>query len=326
MSKRKLYSSWLVVIYALFAVSLFVYNEFFQQSFHRDVGREQLTTPIQENVLNSLKTIDYKNSLGEYKLALEENNEWYLTSPRKMPASTKSIEGLTSKLKSISLFSIHNKDSLNLRNFSLDEPPIIVNLTTKLDEEITIKLGLHNPINNTTYISISNKELIYQVNLDHNYFQNLSMSNVINPYIFKEKLKDIDSIDIYRYKQKESSNRFTRNDNNWTSKRYKSFDIAKLEAKINKILLVKSHMIVDSRNPELETLINNYLDNTRYTIKLKANGQTTTYTVSPLTKEINELKLSSKKFFIMKSSNDKNPHIIDKKYLSEFMVYYSEIK
>lgn len=327
MTQKKAYSSWLIILYSFILVCLFLYSEFFRQSLQRDVEKEKLTIPIESSVLSSLKSIVISNSFGQFHLNLNEQDSWYLTKPRKMPASTQIIKKLQSKLKELSLFSIHKKDSLSMRNFSLNEPPIKLDLTTKLDEKISVRLGLYNPINNTTYISISNKDLIYQVNMDNLFFQNLSISNIVDPYVFKIKLSQIKDIEIFRYNFAQSSNQFTLEDNKWKSKKYKSIDQEKVNKKIQSILTIKSHMIVDSMNESLEKLVNNYIKNTRYKVVITTKeNEKIEYQISNLTREINELKLSSKSFFIMKSSKQKFPQIVDKEYLERFMVYYSEIK
>jgi hypothetical protein len=163
--------------------------------------------------------------------------------------------------------------------------------------------------------------------MDNLFFQNLSISNLIDPYVFKTNLAKLQNIEIFRYSNAQSSNEFSVEQGQWKSKRYRTIDQTKVKEKINQILKVKSHMIVDSSDEKLEKLMGNYLKNTRYkVVTTEKTGKKTTYTLSSVTREISELKIPSKSFFIMKSSDEKYPHIIAKKYLDSFMVYYSELK
>src|SRR5690606_11305733 len=107
-------------------------------------------------------SIKLTNRLGTFELSRHNKTDWNLTSPRLMPAKPSTIQELIKDLSSLKILKVHRNDALNTSNFSLDNPLISLVLKTELEEEITMKLGLINPIDNSAYISLSSADLIYQ--------------------------------------------------------------------------------------------------------------------------------------------------------------------
>lgn len=326
-SLKNYISTWLLALFALGLLTLLVFSEVFQNVVSKDSGFEHYTTPIQADILANIETIRLKNRLGKFTVSLDETNQWFLKEPRKMPAPAETIQKIIGSFKNISIHTLHEKEPINLKSFSLDTPVAILDLFTKLDEHIEVKIGLRNPIDNTSYMTFSNHDIIYQVNaLTHN-LQLLSLGDFIDSKIFGEKLSDIQRFDLYRYKNKDTTNTLSRTPSGWLSKRYRSISDSSVEQKLSDILDVRSHMIVDSKNDKLKTYIQNYLDNPQYRLQIQTlNGNTTTYTISALVNSMPDLKIEKKQYFLMKSSARAHPHLIHKDYLDRFTIRYQHLK
>ena len=320
-------STWLLVLFIFGLLSLLVFSEVFQNVVSKDSGFELYSTPIKSDILANLETIRLKNRLGKFVVSIDENNQWMLKEPRKMPAPAETIQKIVSSLKNVSIHTLHQKEPINLKSFSLDTPVAILDLYTKLDEHIEVKIGLRNPIDNTSYMTFSNHDIIYQVNtLKHNMLL-LSLSDFIDARIFGEKLSEIKRFDLYRYKNKDTSNTLSRTPSGWISKRYRSISDKSVEQKLANILDVKSHMIVDSKNEKLKNYIQNYLENPLYRLQIKTlDGKSTTYTISALVNSVPDLKIEKKQYFLMKSSSRAYPHLIHKDYLERFKIRYKHLK
>lgn len=320
-------STWLLVVFSVGLLGILAFSEIFQNAVKRDKNMDTFADPIKADIIANVKTIRLKNRLGKYTITLTDSGQWQLVEPRKMPSPEKTIDSILDSLKQISVHTLHKKEPINLKSFSLDNPIAILDLFTKLDEHIEVKIGLVNPINNTSYMTISNQDIIYQTNALSSRLESMRLGDFIDSQIFGHKVSDIKEFEIYRGKNSESSNRLKRGISGWESKRYRSISNDSVEGAIDSILRIKSHMIVDSQEEDLKKLLENYLKNPLYRVVVKTiDGNETTYSVSPLVRSIPELKIEKRQYFLIQASDREYPHLISKDYLGLFSLRYKDLK
>lgn len=275
----------------------------------------------------NISTVRFKNRIGDFIIVNEENS-WILQKPRIIPAKTRTIEKIINSLKQLNIYTIHQYEPINFQSFSLDNPLLEIDVYSKLDEKMSVKVGLINPINNTSYITVSGHDKIFQTTLLKGQLEKLELSDFIDSNIFSIKIDQIKSLSIYRGSTKQAHNRLSKDVNNfWNSKKYKMITNERVSLKIEKILGIKSHMIIDQQNAQLNTFIGNYIKYPQFRILIKTkNNKEISYKVSSPIKEFPELKLEKKQYFIMTASDRPYPYIVNKSYLDEFIVRYSQIK
>lgn len=319
-------STWLTALFTFFLLILLAYSEFFQNTTQDNKSIDLLANPIRADIMANIKTIRIKNRMGSFVLN-QQDNQWILKEPRIMPANIETINKVLDTLNNVHVDTIHQYEPINLQSFSLDNPIMIIDLYSKLEETLQLKVGLINPINNTSYITVSGINTIYQIELLKNNIEQMNLSEFIESSIFSPKAAEIQEFHLFSRDQKESLNSLTRSGNEWQSKRYKSISNQSVEEKLNEILNIKTHMIVDKVDDKLQTFIANYLESPIYTIKIKTiHDKNITYNISSLIKAIPELKLDKKQFFIMTASDRQYPYIIDKDFLDNFIIRYKDLK
>ncbi len=320
-------STWLLALFALGLLGLLAFSEIFQNTGPTKGAQNNFSNPIKSDIIANLKTIRLKNRLGKYTVTLSENGHWRLVEPRKMPAPEETIQKIINSLSKISIHTLHQKEPINLQSFSLESPIAILDLYTKLDEHIEIKIGLVNPINNTTYMTVSNQDVIFQTNALGANFELLRLSDFVDSNIFSTDLSQVKSFELFYGKNRDSSNKLVRKPNGWDSKRYRSITTNNVEETIKSVLSIKSHMIVDSSDEKLRNLLNNYLENPQYRVRIETlSGDIQNYVITGLVRSIPELKIEKRQYFIMKSSEREYPHLINKDYLGLFQIRYSDLK
>ncbi|MEX0798617.1 MAG: DUF4340 domain-containing protein [Bacteriovoracaceae bacterium] len=324
---RNYVSSWLLAAFTLGLFSLLAFSEIFQNVVTDDANFDSFSDPIKADILANIKTIRLKNRLGKFTVTLNENGQWFLIEPRKMPAPLKTIEKIIQSLDNLSIYTLHQKEPINLQSFSLDRPIAIMDLYTKLDERIQVKIGLVNPINNTSYMTISNHDIIFQTNTLKHKLELLELSDFLDSNIFSQNLADVKELSVFRGNNRESSNSLLKTSEGWQSKRYRVIRDQSVEKTIAGILGVKSHMIVDSKNEKIINFMDNYLKNPLYRINIKTkDGKSAVYTATNLLNSLPDLKIEKRQYFIMKSSERQYPHLIHKDYLQRFQIRYNDLK
>ena len=324
---RNLVSTWLNLGFLLLLTSFVFFIEFFLDSNAQKSAINMLDNPIGADYITNVTSLDFKNRLGEFTMTKDEDKGWILLKPRVIPASKKTIQLILNALAQLNIKTIHQYEPINLQSFSLYNPIYEIGLTNKLGEKLKVTIGLNNPIDETSYLTVTGQSKIYQTNLIKGKLESLELIDFIDSNIFSFPLKDLKSIQIFSGKQRSSKDLYSFNGVNWETKKYNHFDEEKLEAEIVKLLNTKPHQIIDSQTEELENFLDNYIKNPRYTITAKLkDGKKRTYTISYVIKNTKELKLEKNQYVIITASDRSYPYIVNKKILKEIPISYNKIK
>lgn len=319
-------ASWLSFIMMLSLLVLLGFSEFFQNTTQDKKTLDLLSNPIRADIMANIKTIRIQNRIGNFTLN-QQNNQWILKEPRVMPAKVETINKILEALKNVNINTIHQYEPINIQNFSLDRPIMVIDLYSKLEETLQINVGLINPINNTSYITVSGNDTIFQIELLKNNIELFNLSDFIESSIFSTPINDIANFSLFRRGTNEAHNSLTKKGVEWSSKKYKTISNKSVEKRLNKLFNIKTHMIVDKQDEKLQNFISNYTQSPLYTIKIKTtSNKNITYQITSLIKALPELKLSKKQYFIMTASDRLYPYIIEKQYLKEFVLRYSELR
>ena len=319
-------ASWLTLTMALSLFVLLGFSEFFQNITQDKKTLDLLSNPIRADIMANIQTIRIKNRIGNFTLS-QQDGQWLLKEPRVMPAKIKTINQILEALKSVNINTIHQYEPINIQNFSLDRPIMVIDLYSKLEETLQIKVGLINPINNTSYITVSGNQTIYQIELLKNNIELFNLSDFIESSIFSTPVDEVAEFHLFRRGVAESHNSIIKKGEEWISKRYKKMTKENVDKKLNNIFNIKTHMIVDKQDEKLQNFISNYIETPLYTIKIKTkNNKNISYQITSLIKALPELKLNKRQYFIMTASDRQYPYIIEKQYLDEFIIRYSDLR
>ena len=322
---RNITSTWFSLTFALLLIFYFIFIEFFQDSKVNRKNLDILESPIKTDFLERLTQLNFKNRLGEYKIIKKELN-WFIQEPQSFPAKEKTILSIINALENINIHTIHQNEPINFKSFSLNKPIVEMDLIAQ-DKSINLKIGIINPIDNTSFITVSDHEYIYQTDLFKFQFEKLEFSDFIDANVFSTNLAAMRKFTIYQGNSTQPLHVLESINEAWVSNRYNTISNTNTENKIKAILDINTHMIVDQTNEEIDNFLQNYLSNPLYRIVIDLkNGETITYKITPLVKAIQELKVEKKQYFIMSASDRPYPYLIDKAFIDIFQIRYSDLK
>ncbi|MFT6071189.1 MAG: hypothetical protein ACJAT2_001461 [Bacteriovoracaceae bacterium] len=313
-------SNWLLISFILVVLISAFITEFFQAPTEKTHVLNQYRRLIEDKKIEQAASIIVKNSLGSYTLS-KEDNDWNLTKPRKLPANTKTTQMILSTLGDINIRKVYQSDTINLSNFSLDSSDMEFSLIDAKGSRVDYILGLVNPIDNSTYIHIPQKEIIYQVDALKNTFESLDLSDFIDSKIFSQVFEETQKMRIYR-NTKSSNNvqiSFELKKDVWVDKNLRGQDKTKVEAYLRQLFDLKSTLIVDKSSDELKKELNLMLEKPLYFIEVtQKNGTVFTYTISHIINTLPDLKIEKRQHVLIKASDRKNIYLIHKDNLPMF--------
>ncbi len=322
---RNLISTWLSAIFCCLLVMFLGFVEFFQDSKFDNTPLDISKSPITTNFLKDITHLKIKNRIGEFTIQ-KENKHWFLKEPRSMPAKESTLNLIRSSLESIKIITIHKNDPINFQSFSLDNPSITINMKTEKQEK-TLKVGLINSIDNTSFLVLENDNKIYQTGILQGDLQSLELPDFIDTRIFSPTTNNLVKLKIYQGKNISPLHTITNNNGFWKFQKYNTISNDRVTKRVEKLLATQPHMIIDKNNEELKNVIENYLKNPNYKIEIETNkGEIIKYQISYPIKSISDLKIENKQYFLIKASNRKYPFLVNKIFLENFYIRYSEIR
>jgi len=274
---------------------------------------------FEKNDLKNITQININNKFGEYELQ-QKKELWKITNPKTLPAKKSLAKRLIKQIHQIKIKRIYAKDPINLTNFSLESPTASIKFKNDLKEKITIDFGLINPFDNSTYITLSNRDAIYQIETPKTSVESLSMQQFIDSRIFTFSKNSFRSLSI---RKKQFSNlkkqiKISYNNNKFTTYKNKPLSTTKTNKFLTKLQLIKSEIILDKVPEKFTTKINHYLNNPIKLISLEeTNGNITTYKISrPIKANIPELRIKRNQKILIQSSGRSFPFVLSKDVLS----------
>jgi len=297
-------------------------SEFFQAPKENVYDLSKYSILIPEENLSQVVKIDFKNRLGTFKFELQNNNgreEWHIVSPRSFPANHDSLDLIFAALKKISIRKIYERDKININNFSLDYPLMSIQFFEKSGETISLDLGLINPVDSSTYVSISNQpSIIYHINALENALEKLDLTSFVESRIFHLDKSQITSIKILS-----SGNspllQISKKDDNWFGRGDAPMENEKVETFIEEMLMMRSQIIIDRMPEGAKELLTKSMATDQYIIQIGGKeGESFTYHFSNLLPAIADLKLEKYQNIIVSSPERRFPYILSKDVLSFF--------
>jgi len=270
---------------------------------------------FQEN-LHSAQEVRLKNRLGEFQFK-KVQGRWNLTVPRKLPAEEKSLALLFQTLKNIKIKKVYQKDTLTISSFSLDSPLIEISIIHEDGDKDEIKFGMHDSISNSTYLTVSDKNSIFQIDMLNYSLEKLGIADFINPRIFSQSPNKITSLKIFQGKKLKLA--LDQKDGKWVGKNGRSLAMPKVEEYFEGLTNLKSDVILDEMPETLQEKVKTYISNPLYKLEIMDQvGNKYTYFVSTVINSLPNLKIEKRQSFIITASNRDHPYLLSKKYLKLF--------
>ncbi|WP_127716999.1 DUF4340 domain-containing protein [Halobacteriovorax sp. HLS] len=308
---------------AIFIVAIIIgalASEFFQAPEIKNTELSRYQLLIKPEQVDQIQTIELKNRLGEFTLSKSNAQTWSLTSPRNLPSSQDTIQTILDNLKEIRIRKILPKDAINISNYSLDTPQMKVKLKYFGGKESELSVGLVNPIDKSTYVTLSNQEAIYRVDSLKGSLESLNLASFIDSKIFTQKIGSIKQFKIYKGKIPSTTTRLhlSKDKETWLIDSKKQVDPASVIPYLEEVLELKSSLILDKRTEKLDSFIERYLGNPQYSLEIETDKGKVFYEISYLLNTIPDTKMEKRQTFLIKASNRPHPYVIEKNHMNIF--------
>jgi hypothetical protein len=315
-------SNWILIFFLCTVLITALVTDFFRAPSNNIETLGKYQNLFSNDSFKELEKISLKNQLGTFSLEKEQGGEdWKLTSPRTLPAKTNTINHILEALKGIKIKKIYQKDPINIANFSLNPPLLSIKFSRTNKKAKTIKFGLVDSISQSTYLSISDKKAIYQIEILQGSLEKLGLQDFIDSKIISIHLEHVSSIKIFKGEKSQKNlllNIFQEGEK-WQGDGGQELSEDKVMHFISDLIGLRSVVILDEIPDILKERIDQYLANPLYTVILGDLGNNSyQYIVTPILTSLPGLKMEAKHNFIISASNRKYPYMLNKGHLNLF--------
>lgn len=322
--KKSALSSWFLLFFAIIVVVGAGVSQFFQAPLDIDKGINRYQSLFQPGQILGLREVVLKNSLGTFHFEREDNNKdspWSMVSPRSFPANSKIINDIVSGLQFIKIRTVHQLDAINISNYSLDAPSLELTLIDNDKKMTHLKFGLVNPIDNSTFVTLSDQKAIYHIDDIKKSFGNLDLTDFINTNLISLNHNEIQKIKIRR--QHKESDKVTLKveykQNKWQGQSGNTLQSDKIMRYFEALTSLKSGIILDEVSTKQQEQIKQYFEKPLYSITISdRQGKDFKYEVSTLVRGLDGLKLEKWQNVLFRSKSSKFVYVLQKDVLKFF--------
>tara|TARA_R110002072_G_scaffold534_8_gene4272 strand:- start:23038 stop:24072 length:1035 start_codon:yes stop_codon:yes gene_type:complete len=329
-SNRAVFSNWITFLF-IFALALSAFfSEIFQAPEHKDTHIDSLRLVFNQGDLENINQIILKNSLGNFHLEKISSDKWKIISPRNLPANLYVIENLLDTLKKLKIRNIYEKDKIYLANFSLNNPLFSLDLIYDSKKEVNVDFGLINPLDNSTYVSVSKQDAIYHIDGFQSNLTSLDLTSFVDTRVFNFDTMKIKKMKIFQGKgpkSKRPSLSLEKKDEVWIGSNGKTLDDNKVTEYLISLENIRSSIILDKISEKLLKKVNDYMEKPHYRLEFEMNnGDNIEIDMSGAIPNLPDLKLEKWQNIIAKSTNGTSPIILNKSNIRNIFIKESKLR
>jgi hypothetical protein len=183
----------------------------------------------------------------------------------------------------------------------------------------SIKFGMIDSKNNTTYVGISGKEIIFQIDSFQTPLEKLDLMDFIDPRIFYFSPLKISSIKIYEAEKQIPILSLNQSEGKWLGKNGQILSQPKVEEYLKDLNSLKSEVILDQLSDELKFKIKKSLEKQLFMVEIEDFGNKKHYfQIFPVLNSIPDLKIDKKESIIVSVRDSQQQYLISRKFLDIF--------
>ncbi len=322
--KKSTLSTWMILFFAAVLFITGFYSDFFQAPIDISPEMSRYRSLFQPSQILGVRELILKNNLGTFHFEKSSSNPdtpWMMISPRKLPANSSLVKTILKDLNNVQIRSVHANDPINIANYSLDTASLEVTLINSNDKASTLKFGLINPLDNSTYVSLSDQDAIYHIDNISTTLNTLDLASFVDTRIFTFDLSSVTSIKIYRGQESRNNLNFLAEKNglNWVGQKNLMLKTEAVKEYLGGLADLRSPLILDRVSEELAKAVEQYLEKPSFLIVVTDNNKNKyTYKISGLVRNLPGVKLEKWQNFIIQPSNREFPYVLNKKVLGAF--------
>jgi hypothetical protein len=330
--KQTILTSWVLSVFIILLVVGGFISEFFQAPTENLHELDHYRYLFKKKNLLSINSVEIQNRIGEFKLIKStgtsvEQDSWHLVEPRNLPAQKNEIFKIIDGLRKIKIRKIYEKDPINLSNFSLESPIFTIKIGPEKTREQVINFGLVNPIDRSTYLTLSGSDAIYHIDALEVNLEAIDLAGLIDSNIFHHTKKEIQSVSIWRGDISSSSKArlyFQKEKDNWINHSKVSLNSKRVDEYMNALRDLHALFIIDESTQKQDKLLKKVLEKPYMNMNItKSSGEVVNYKISTLINHFPDLKTDQKQVFVILASNGKYPYILPK---DKFQIFTTKTK
>lgn len=321
--KYEYLSNAILVSFVVLLSAAAILTDIFRTPIKSSIEVSGVATLFKSNELDQTTKITLQNKSGSYifeKLEKNQISPWHMISPRNVTANSIFIEKLFNSLITIKIKNLFPNDPINNSNFSLEKPNATLTFENPASQKVTVvNIGLLNTIDNTTYIKVSDKNNIYQVEVPSVSVENATILDLIESKIFSIDLESINSFKVTYNKNSSSDINIHKNNLNWVSKDERPLAQDKVEEYFQDLSTIKSSFVLDSQSDQQRKHIAGLVRNPEIILTAQDNkNNIISYRISSLFYNFPDVDLKNSPYFLVSISNNQTAYIVKKEFLDLF--------
>lgn len=283
--------------------------------------------PINPTFFQGVNKIHIDNPLGQFSLkkqAADTGFAWRIDGANRLPAQETKVIDLLTAFSNLSIEKSYDLSLANAQNFLLDHPNMKLKLTDST-EEFQIRIGMTKVDERIAYVTVDGHPFIYKVRFNEFPFRNMIPQRFVESRPFHYELSQIEKLTLTKGRYSRVTVELTKSDDSWSDSKQKSISAAKVHQLIKQLENIKIEAIVDHmENPDEE--LKKYISSKSiYQMVLKSDSSEVTIKISKVVKSIPKLKMKSRGYYLLSSSDRKTPLIIGKAGLQAFKIKESQL-
>jgi hypothetical protein len=321
--KRSTLSTGLLLLFIISILISAGFSQFFQAPIDSNTDINRFQSLFQPGQILSLKELKLKNSLGEFHFERADNkpeSPWSILSPRSFPANGQLINGIIGSLEKIKIKAVHSLDAINISNYSLDAPSLELTLINNENESTLLKFGIVNPIDNSTFVSLSDQKAIYHIDNIKQSLGNLDLTDFVNTNLLKIQASQLQKMTIVRHLKDTKRNLMIEYEkNSWFGQSNKPLEVEKVVRYLETLSSLKSNTILDKVTGKQQKEINRYFEKPLYIITMSLrDGTVKRYEISPLVRQLSGIKVEKWQNVLFRDPHNKFVYVLNKEVLKYF--------
>jgi len=326
---RSTLSTALLFIFGFILVFISLFAEIFEGQTD-DIDLAQIyANPIPTIELQHLKSLKISNKQGQFlmentHMSGDLSGPWQLTEPQPLRVRSDIVEKIVDALNIIRVRSFHKLEPINITSFSLDNPTLTLLFTNDKDKSFEIKMGLINPIDNSSYLQLSTQNQIYQIDPIEISLESYDLSLIAESRVFALNEETLFSIEFLS--ERGSEFKVQKKDGTWVDQNNMGLNTIKIKKFLQRLEDIKSFSILSDLNETQKEFISKLLETPAYTLKIISGLGSKSYSITEVKNGIPGLPINKNNFFILAQSESTSFILLDRDQVRALMIKSNELK